>query len=161
VARRFRFPLQTLLRVRRIREREAKRKLAAKRAEIARLDRLDEATRAEIVAGQQELLDNQKRSALDPRDLARTWAWIGHLRRTLAERQSLRAKMTAEFERLQAEFMELRKQARIIEKLRERRWNEYRDERRRTEQAASDEVAQQLHQRNGQQSAFSGQLSES
>ncbi len=147
MARRFRFPLQTLLKVRRIREREAKRKVAAKRAEIARLDRLDQATSAEIQGGQRDILDNQKRATLEPRDLTRIWAWIAHLRRTLAQRQLLRAKMAVELERLQAEFLESRKQARIIDKLRERRWNEYRRERRRQEQAESDEVAQQLHQR--------------
>ena len=147
MARRFRFPLQTLLKVRRLREREAKRKVAAQSAEIARLDRLDEATGAEIATQQRELLQNQQQAQVDPRELSRRWAWIAHLRSTLAQRQVLRASMVRELERLRAELREARRQSRIIEKLRERRWTEYMRDRRRRELAASDEVARQLHLR--------------
>lgn len=145
MARRFRFPLQTLLKVRRLREREAKRKVAAQHAEIARLDQLDQAARREIAARQGALLDHQRHRYLDPRDLSRGWSWIAHLRSTMAQRQALRAEMVKELERLQAEFRAARQQTRIIEKLRERRWDEYSRDRRRHEQAAADEVAQQLH----------------
>lgn len=147
MARRFRFPLQTLLKVRRLREREAKRKVGAKRAEIARLDRLDEAAQKEIVARQQVLLSTQRRERLDPRELSSGWAWIAHLRRGMGQRQVLRVQYLGELQRLQAEFLEARKQVRVIEKLRERRWQEYVHERNRHEQAAADELAQQLHGR--------------
>ena len=49
MARRFEFRLQTLLEVRQLREREAKRSVATKSAEIARLDRLNEQTAVEIL----------------------------------------------------------------------------------------------------------------
>lgn len=147
VARRFRFPLQTLLKVRRLREREARRKVAAQRAEIARLDRLDEATRKEIEAQQQVLLESQQCERLEPRELSRGWAWIAHLRNTMVHRQLQRAGMVSVLGRLQAEFHEARKQTRVIEKLRQRRWDDYLHTRRHQEQAAADELAQQLHSR--------------
>ncbi|NLG44369.1 MAG: hypothetical protein GX547_14085 [Phycisphaerae bacterium] len=142
--RRFRFPLQTLLKVRKLREREAKRKVAAQRADIARLDRLNEATWAEISAQHAGLLQNQQQPFIKPADLARTRTWIAHLRATIAQRTLLRAEMTARLQQLQSEYNAARQEARIIEKLRQRRWDEYRRQRDRKEQSAADELAQQL-----------------
>lgn len=145
MARRFRFPLETLLKVRRLREREAKRKLAAQRAAIARLDQLDEATRAEIASRQQILLGVQRQVQLEPQELTRGWAWIAHLRRTIVQRQLQREEMLTVLDTLQNEFREARRQTRVIEKLRERRWQQYLHDRQRREQADADELAQQLH----------------
>ena len=147
MARRFRFPLETLLKVRRLYEREAKRKVAAQSAEIARLDQVNEATRREIATQQDSLLCDQQQQSLNPRDLSRGWAWIAYLRTTITQRQALRANMVEELERLRAEFREARRQTRVIEKLRERRWESYRRDQQRAEQAASEELAQQLHNR--------------
>lgn len=148
MARRFRFPLEALLRVRRLREREAKRKVAAQRAEIARLDQLDAATRHEIAARQAELLSQQS-GRLDPVAVARVRAWILHLQQTIVDRAAVRARLVAGLERLMAEFRAARRDLQIIEKLRERRLTEYRRKRLRAEQAESDELARQLqtHQR--------------
>lgn len=145
MTRRFHFPLETLLKVRRLREREAQRKVAAHRAEIARLDQADEATQREIWAQQAALLDCQCEVRLRPAELSRGWAWIAHLRNTMARRQLARVEMAKELERRQAAFRAARRQTRIIEKLRERRWSAYVSERQRGEQAATDELAQQLH----------------
>ncbi|MFH1745719.1 MAG: flagellar export protein FliJ [Planctomycetota bacterium] len=145
MARRFHFPLETLLKVRRLYEREAKRKVAAQHAKIARLDQADEATRREIQKQQGELLGNQQQKQLSAPDLAGGWAWIAHLRNTMTRRQHLRDELDKELEQIQATFREARKQTRIIEKLRERKWSVYRHERQRQEQATADELAQQLH----------------
>jgi len=145
MARRFEFRLETLLRVRQLREREAKRKVAAQRAEIARLDRLNRQTAEEISRQQAELLEDQRAGRVDPLTLQRGRAWIAHLRRTIALRQVQRTEMLAQLQQLQAAWHAVRTQARIIEKLRERRWEQYVHERARKEQAASDELAQQLH----------------
>jgi len=145
VARRFRFPLETLLKVRRLREREARRKVAAQRAGIARLDLLDQAARREIATRQGALLGNQQQQRLDPRELTRARAWIAHLHYTVTQRQIQRAEMVEKLEGLLDRFRAARKQMRVIEKLRERRWNEYKRDRQRSEQAADDELAQQLH----------------
>jgi flagellar FliJ protein len=144
MARRFDFRLGTLLRVRQLREQEAKRKVAAQRAEIARLDRLNRQTADDILRQQAELLEGQQHGRLDPLSLQRGRAWIAHLRRTIALRDLQRAEMTARLQQLQALWHAARTQARIIEKLRERRWQQYVRERRRDEQAAADELAQQL-----------------
>jgi flagellar export protein FliJ len=148
MARRFRFPLETLLRVRVLREREAKRKVAAQRAEIARLDRLNRQTAEEISRQQAELLTGQQRGRLDPPALQRGRAWIAHLRRTIALRQTQRLDLVAQLQQLQAAWLEARKQARILDKLRARRWEAYVHERARAEQAAADELARQLLTRN-------------
>jgi flagellar FliJ protein len=151
--RRFSFPLQTLLKVRKLREREAKRKVAAQRAEIARLDQLNQATWAEISAQHATLLQNQQHRMIEPTDLARARAWIAHLQATVAQRTLLRSEMTARLQELQSEFVAARQQALIIEKLRQRRWDDYRRQRDRKEQAASDELAQQLQTQTGVESS--------
>jgi flagellar FliJ protein len=145
MARRFEFRLQTLLRVRELREREAKRKVAAKSAEIARLDQLNAESQAEI-SGQLERLGAAQRSGvLDLTRLQRGHTWIAHLRRTIAVRSQQKAGLLEQLRELQDALREARTQTRIIEKLRERRWEAYRRDRSRAEQAELDEVARQLH----------------
>ncbi len=145
MAKRFEFRLDTLLKVRRIREREAKRKVAAQHAVIAQLDWLDEQTTAEISRQQDALLTGQQAGRLDPVELQRGRGWIAHLRRTVSLRHAQREHLQEELLHLQAVLREARTQTRVIEKLRERRWDDYRRVRDRTEQAAADELAQQLH----------------
>ncbi|MEW6251418.1 MAG: hypothetical protein AB1716_12280, partial [Planctomycetota bacterium] len=141
--RRFVFRLETLLRVRELREREAQRKLAARRAELARLDRLNDETARAILRQQAELRAAQG-GLLDPLRLQRGRAWIAHLRRTMTLRQAQRAELVARIDELAAAWREARKQKRMIAELRARRWSEYVLLRDREEQAASDELAQQL-----------------
>lgn len=145
MAKRFRFRLQTLLRVRQLREREAKRKVAAGRAEIARLDRLDQQTALEISRQQAALLAAQRGDHQDPLALQRGRAWIGHLRRTATLRQIRREKLQEQLAGLQQAWRVARTQMKAIEKLRERRWEEHQKDARRRERAALDELAQQLH----------------
>ena len=144
MAKRFQFRLQTLLRVRELREREAKRKFGAKRADIAQVDQLNRQTAEEISQRQDTLRQHQRQGMLAPHELVRERAWISHLRRTIVEGQALRAKLVKELEALQEEWHRARTQKRIIEKLRERRREEHVKERKRREQAESDELAQQL-----------------
>ncbi len=143
MARRFVFRLQTLLKVRELREREARRKVGAKQAEIARLDQLNRQTAQEIQRCQAELRGCQ-RGHLHPAELTRRRAWIAYLRQTIAQRQAQRVELVAQLEQLLREWRTVRTQHRIIEKLREKRYDEYRRELRRSEQAASDELARQL-----------------
>lgn len=145
MAKRFQFRLETLLRVRVLREREAKRKVGAKQAEIARIDQLNRQTDHEILRRQNDLRCNQQRESLVAADLVRAQAWIGHLRRTILERQAVRAALVTELGVLRDKLREARTQKRIIEKLRERRWEEYVKDRQRREQAESEELARQLH----------------
>ena len=144
MAKRFHFPLETLRRVRDVREREAKRKVGHKQAEVARLDQLNQRT-AEEISLRQDALRELQHGVLTPDDLARERAWIGYLRRTIVQRQAQRAGLVKELEALREAWRQARTQKRIIEKLRERRWEEYVRDRKRREQAESDELAQQLH----------------
>lgn len=145
MAKRFSFRLQTLLRVRELREREAKRKVGAKQAEIARVDQLNRLTADEISQRQNTLRQHQQRKTLAPDDLTRERAWIAYLRRTIVDRQALRAELIKELAVLRDRWRQARTQQRTIEALRERRWEQYVKERKRREQAESDELARQLH----------------
>ncbi|MFQ5804918.1 MAG: flagellar FliJ family protein [Phycisphaerae bacterium] len=145
MAKRFQFRLETLLRVREIREREAKRKVGAKQAEIARVDRLNQQTTEEISRRRETLREQQQEEVLALEALARERAWIAYLRRTITERLAARAALVRELKALQEELRQARTQKRIIEKLRERRREEYVKDRQRREQAESDELARQLH----------------
>lgn len=145
MARRFRFRLQTLLKVRQLREREAQRKVAGKRAAIARLDQLDEQTGVEISRQQAALLGGQECAQLDALELQRGRAWIAYLRKTIGLRQPQRVELQQQLQQLQDQLRTARTQTRIIEKLYQRRWDEYADNRKRREQADADELARQLH----------------
>jgi flagellar export protein FliJ len=151
VAQRFVFRLETLLRVRTLREQEAKRKVGAKRAEIARVDQLNDATQTEIDTRQRDLRQQQDRHVLDPLELQGGRAWIAHLRRQIATRMQQKAGLQDELRTLRDALRQARTQTRVLEKLRERRQREYDRTRRRREQAEADELAQQLHQRQGAQ----------
>ncbi len=145
MARRFQFSLQTLLRVRELAQREAGRKVGAKRAEIARLESLNTDAQLAIARQHQELESMQRGERLDTGRLSRNRAWIAHLRRTIAERQSLRAGLLQELGVLQTAWVEMRKQSKTIEKLRERRRDAHRADNQRREQHDAEELAQQLH----------------
>lgn len=142
--RKFAFRLDAVLAVRRLREREAQRKVGAKRAELARLDELDRQTRAEISAEQRRMIGEQAGVRVDAVGLVRGRAWVAHLRRQMLLRHVQRGQLQQELQKLLAELVEARRQTRMIEKLRERRWQEYRRARRIAEQNGSDELARQL-----------------
>ncbi len=144
MAKRFQFRLQTLLRVRQTREREARRRVGAKRAEIARLDRLDALAAEEIVRAQAALVADQQ-GRIDPLVLQRGRVWIGHVRRAMTLRAAQRTTLQSQLQQLLAELRQARTQTRVLEKLRERRRAEYRRARNRADQTAADEVARQLH----------------
>ncbi|MBU0639927.1 MAG: hypothetical protein KKB50_13745 [Planctomycetes bacterium] len=145
MAKRFRFRLETLLRVRQLREREAKRKVAAQQAEIARVDQLNAQTLREISVQQAALVDAQRPGYVDATLLTRGRAWIMHLRGVIMQRQARREVLVRELEKLQDELRVARTQSRIIEKLRERRREAYEREQSVRAQAEADELAQQLH----------------
>ncbi|TWT45437.1 flagellar biosynthesis chaperone [Phycisphaerae bacterium RAS1] len=151
--RRFAFRLETLLRVRRLREQEIKRRFGMKLAEIARVDGDNLATSREIEAQQQALRRRQSETNVDPSDLARGRAWIAHLRKTIVQRRILRQSLTQELEAIRTDLRRAQTDTKSLEKLRERRHGEYQDARERREQATIDEVAQQLYVRIGVQSS--------
>ncbi len=148
--RRFRFRLETVLRVRELREREAKRKVGAKLAEIAALDNLNQQAATEISKRQGDLNQSQHAVHLDPRELSSGRAWIAYLRRSIAQRQVAKSSLLSELEQLRAELVTARTQTRILEKLRERKHETWKREGQQREQAEMDEVARRLQLHAGQ-----------
>lgn len=147
MAKRFQFQLATVLRVRELRQQEAARILAEKRAEIARVEQLIDDTHREVETRQSELLSAQQTESIDPGLLVRSRAWIGQLRRNIAQYQHVKAQLLQQFEQLAGAWREARTQTRILEKLRDRRMEEHKHQELRREQAGADEVAQQLQLR--------------
>lgn len=142
--RRFRFRLETVLRVRELREREAKRKVGAKMAEIAALDQLNQQAVTEIKKRQQDLGQSQQAEHLDTRELSSGRAWIAFLRRSIAQRQMTKSSLLTELEKLRAELVAARTQTRILEKLRERKHEIWKREGQLREQAEMDDVARRM-----------------
>ena len=145
MAKRFRFRLETLLRVRRLNEREAKRKVAAKQAEIARIDEVSRQARREILTQAGVLRTEQSREKLNVAALSTRRSWIAHLKRMMLLHKQMRMEREDELKRLAGALSRARTQTQIVEKLRERRWAAYRKQRGRREQSESDELARQLH----------------
>lgn len=144
MAQAFRFRLQTLLRVRELRQREAQRRLAAKQAEIARIDQLETHVAEQVRATQAAMRAGQHGEHVDPLELVRMRAWIAHLRRQSAQHQQVRAKLAEQLAQLQHEVRQARTQTRALEKLKDRRFEQYSRERARREQNAADDLARDL-----------------
>ncbi len=152
MARRFRFQLETLLRVRELRQREAERRLAARQADLVRLDHLRDETAREVSVCQERLRERQA-GKIDPRDLTARQAWIVHLRRCLASAEQQRAALQQELRDLRQNVQVARTQTRMLEKLRARRKDEHRRTVNHQQQNATEEVARQLHIRRTDASA--------
>jgi flagellar FliJ protein len=144
VAKRFRFRLETVLRVRKLREREARRKLAVEYEKVARLDALITQTREEIENQMSALRLAQQTATLDPAAIVRGHAWSHHLQRMLLQQQELRSKAQQKVEQALGVLREARRASRAIEKLREKQWETYVAERDKQDQAEIEELAQQL-----------------
>lgn len=141
---RFVFRLETVLRVRQTREREALRRVAAQNRAIAALDALDEQAQAQIAQSQQDLRTSQEGGRFDPQVLSRVRGWIGVLRRQVHDRGLQRIALTQELRRLQQELRDARTQTRSLEQLRQRRLDQHLRAASRAEQALTDEAAQTL-----------------
>lgn len=146
MAQRFTFRLETLLRVRDLREQQAKRAVAAKAGEISRLDSLNAQTHREILAQQSALRDTQKANTIDPLELTRQRAWIAHLRRLTLQRLGDRQTLATQLLKLQESLRIARSETQALEKLREKRFDEWKRARNLREQGEAEELAQQMHE---------------
>lgn len=144
MARKFQFRLQTLLRVRELREREAQRKVSRKLSEIAQEDDAIARLESQIRAHFDACLAEQRCERPDARRILRERAWSAHLQKLSIERQARRSQLLAELDPLRQALRDARVQTRMLEKLRERRLSEYQGQRDRHEQAETDEVARGL-----------------
>lgn len=142
--RRFRFRLETVLDVRRLREREAQRAVAARRQELDRVEQLNRETRRAIAEQQYALRQAQRSGPVQPAALAQGRAWIAQLRNSLLQREALRRDLAVRLSAALQALRQARVQSRMIEKLRERRLGEHTRAVQRYEQNVSDELARQL-----------------
>jgi flagellar export protein FliJ len=145
VATPFRFRLQTLLRVRDLRERETKRNVALKQAEIARLDEANRSAAEEILRRESAMRTIAERGSIDAAELMRERAWIAHLRQQILEQQRVRACLERDLADLQEAWKRARTDLKVLEKLRERRSDEHRRAQALREQAEADDVARKLY----------------
>jgi flagellar export protein FliJ len=144
MARRFVFRLETVQRVRALREQQAQRDLAAERAAITQLEQANAAAQREIAATHDRLVGAQRGAQIDATELARGRAWVAQLRAQILQREHQIAQHAAKLEALLDVWRMARKELKVIEKLRERRYAAYADDLRRREQLEQDEVAQRM-----------------
>lgn len=166
MAKRFTFRLETLLRVRKLREREAQRGVAAVQAEIVAIDGLTRQIHAEIAAQQAYVRGSfhaapsagvapvSRDERLDTTNVIRGRAWIAHLQRMLEHQARERTKAETRLRDALQALIQARTQSQIVEKLRERRLNEYRERRERQDESAADELARQLQAFRGEAAAL-------
>ncbi len=141
---RAKFRLHTLLRVRELREREARRRLGAKQAEIARLDAAAAAIRDDVSRQQEAIRAMQRSASPSAGALTSGRAWIAFQRRNLAEQLRLRSQRLEEFGDLRRQWLDARRDTQALQKLRDRQAAQERERLRRAEQSALDEVARSV-----------------
>lgn len=133
---RFRFRLEGLLRLRRLRERQARRQLA----DALRALRQAEA-RCQLARRALQEAEGRVLHARDAREL-RGWGEAMERRREeLAAAERARAEASQHADELWARFLQLRRDRKVVEQVRERRWRLHQKEQGRREQAQLDELA--------------------
>jgi flagellar export protein FliJ len=143
MARRFRFRLET---VRRLREqaRDAQRRVVAEAARVVRSleDRITRFSQ-DVRQVSAQLRDARRGGPMDTALLRRYLQYQGWLQRQISGARTDLAARQAELDRQRAKLTELRRDLEVIEKLRERQWQRYLVEVAREEQLEHDEAAQQ------------------
>jgi len=145
---RFKFRLQKLLEVRRLKEDALRQELAraqeAVRREKAVLERLTAARGATIDA-----LRANVGGALDVQWIAAYHGYLGFLARRIEEQRAVVDRAAREEVRKREALIAARRARKVVEKLRERAYARYREEVSRAEQAFLDEVGTMRYARKG------------
>jgi flagellar FliJ protein len=140
--RRFRFSLQTLLRVRQHREQAARRAVAELAAARASAEGALERARAALHEAETDL-----RRANDAPTLTAAAAVMGFRRRQANEAARRLRELQEHLAREMARFLLVKKERRVVERLRERRLEMHRIAEAHRAQAQLDEIAVSRHQR--------------
>ncbi|MCS7235348.1 MAG: flagellar FliJ family protein [Armatimonadota bacterium] len=134
--RRFRFRLQGLLRLRRLREREGRRELAEALRSLRQAEARCEAARQALRQAEARVVQGR-----DAQEL-RWWAdAVEACRQQLARAEAVRAEAARRADELWARFLQLRRDRKVVERVRDRRWKLHQREQARREQAQLDELA--------------------
>ncbi len=141
MAKRFRFPLETVLKIRKRREDERKRVVARRLSGIARAEAQAASLREQIDAELRAVRQARQAGVIDVVMIARHRHWLGRLQRGLLEEEAHLRTLRAELAQDRAELAEASKQAKIIQKLKERQQQRYEYELARQDRIDADEMA--------------------
>ena len=147
MAKRFRFRLEAVLKVRKRKRDEARRVVADRQRRISRIADQITACRNGIGEAVDESRRAQHAAAPDVTTLRRYRSYIGAMDRAIGNAE---AEMDRQHERLRQEQRQLtlaNKEVKAIEKLRERQLARHDEQQQRADRAESDEIALQLHRR--------------
>ncbi len=133
--RRFRFRLEGLLRLRRVRERQARRELAQALRAVREAEERCQTARAAVQEAEARVRDAQDAAAL------RWWGEAVELRRRqLAQAERAHDEASQRASALWARFLQVRQDRKVVEQVRQRRWKVHQREQLRREQALLDEL---------------------
>jgi flagellar protein FliJ len=140
MAKRFTFRFETMLRIRLQREDEQKRIVADRLREITELQNhmiaLDKQIRDEL----QSIRVGRQPGTIEMQQVIRHRQWLGCLHKGVLEGQAKMRFLEAELARERVDLAEAAKQRRILEKLKERQRDLYRNEQDRLESLAADDL---------------------
>ena len=137
----FRFRLETVLKLRRLAEDEKQRAVGGLLSEIH--DRQQEAVELDLAvrAAGSELKERNQAGRIDLSWTGNYQSYVSHLRAGIAERIDMVAKLQPRLTAARGELAEAAKQRKILEKLKERRKLRYDDEIERAETREQDDIA--------------------
>lgn len=145
MAQRFVFPLHALLRVRGLREEQARRALGRKQGEInaetQAMTRVDQ----QIHESQRIALGSQQAAAVDPAQMTAARVWVHQLRAQRHAHEQRKVALETELAGLRATWRAAKQELEAIERLREKRALAHQQREAKRTQATLDEVALRLH----------------
>ncbi len=141
MAKRFVFRLETLLKIRQQREERHQRIVAGRLRQIHQTHRQIADLEQQMRAGQDAIRDNQRPGRIDLQQAIHYRHWIGHLHKNVLEAQAHLGYLEAELVRERAALAEAAKQRKILDKLKERQWQRYRENEDRRDVNEADEMS--------------------
>ncbi|MBP7933858.1 MAG: flagellar FliJ family protein [Phycisphaerae bacterium] len=140
MAKRFTFRFETMLRIRRQREDERKRIVASRLREIRNLQKYMASLEQQIHDELRAIRIGRQPGTIDMQQIIRHRQWLGCLHKSVLEGQAKARFLEAELARERADLADAAKQRRILEKLKERQWEQHRSEQDRVEALAADDL---------------------
>jgi len=141
MAKRFKFRLDTVLKIRKQREDQRKRVVADRLRQISQVREQMAAIDRQIGDEMRAIRRAQSPGTIDIQQAMRHRHWLGHLHKTALEAGARLRFLEARLAQERAVLAEAVKQRRILAKLKEQQWERYRQEADKRELAASDEMA--------------------
>ena len=141
MAKRFSFPLEAVLKVRKQHQDEKKRTVAERLREVSRLQSNLMSLNEQIASESRKTCDNAVHAHLDVSEMSRRRFWISHLQRGLLETEFQIRALERQLDKDRQVLAEATKECKVVEKLKERKFEEYSEEMQRQETLEADELA--------------------